>query len=197
MRRFVYRYCPAPSRGSADCPLFDRVEMLGVAGVCPAAVAAATKLRIRTPVRNSQHWSCRLRNLALLFKKHCPRQNRRPLESCLQSHAEVQLPFGLLPVTSRCSVVSHRLSWFWHHLWEAFREVQNAKIRCCSFCCPAGLSNAAGRANRAAETCFKEKLDSCRKISNAICQASGATVEARLCRTIDWRVDWRRSEPLD
>src|SRR5260370_40380920 len=197
MRRFVYRYCPAASRGLADCPRCDRVEMLAAAGVCPAAVAAATKIRSRTPVRSSQHWSCRLRNRALLFKKHCPRQNRRPLESCLQSHAEVQLPFGLFHVTSRCSVVSHRLSWFWHQLWEAFLEVQNAKIRCRSFCCPAGLSDAAGRANRAAETCFKEEFDSCRKISNPFGQAGGATVEARLSRTIDRRVDWRRSEPLD
>src|ERR1700682_3300649 len=93
MRRFVWRYCPAASRGSADCPPCDRVEMLAAEGVCPAAVAAATKIRSRTPVRSSLHWSCCLRNLALLFKKHCPRQTRRPLtRETSQSH--------LYPLTS-------------------------------------------------------------------------------------------------
>jgi hypothetical protein len=33
-------------------------------------------------------------------------------ESCPQSRAEVQLPFGLLRLTTRCSVVSRHLSWF-------------------------------------------------------------------------------------
>jgi len=151
-------YCPAPScEASADCPLFDPLEMLVAAGVCPAAVRCIPppprRLEAGLPCKNSS-LVCLSHSCAPFSKSILQGQNRSPFGILPSVPCEVQFPFGYSTSQVDVVCVAHRLYGF-STVWEAFLEVK-MRNPLPLFVVPAGLCQGAVAGQTAQQHRFKK-----------------------------------------